>query len=232
MCLLCDCCQETTIVTCRVFFVIYIVVFITLVIALICYNFQRVKIPRRPGHSTVGQSKVAITICVSLWLVARILYFSMVFFDPMNMEFGRFACILEVVQNLPVFLMYVCFMVFHRFMLRVWCIMIYKDTPRRYFWVSVYFWVFTAIYFISQSLQTSVICIDYTLDSNGVWKDFFKYKGTVIISTMLSCHLAISYLVFPEFKKQITYSSVTWYAIFISAVFIGIMIYREYITIY
>ena len=128
--------------------------------------------------------------------------------------------------------MYISFMVFHRFLLRIWCIMIDKDTPKRYFWVSVYFWVFSTIYFVSQALQTSVICYDYKLDPGGAWSDFFKYKGTVIISTMLICHLVISCRVFPEFKRQmINYSSVTWYGIFVSAIFIGIMLYREYITI-
>ena len=129
-------------------------------------------------------------------------------------------------------MMYVCFMVFQRFLLRIWSVMISKNTPRRRFWIDVYFWVFTAIYFSSQVFNTTAICVDYTLANSGneIWSDIFTIKSVVIITTMLTCHLLISLIVLPEFKKRINYNTVTWYAIIVSIFFAGIMFYREYIV--
>ena len=148
---MCDCCLTTTITTCKIFFVIYIITFLTLVTAIVSYNYWRRKGTRGPTSSAAGQSKVAITACAALWLMTRILYFAVSFFSFQNrVRSAQFTvCTLEILQNLPVLLMYICFVVFHRFLLRIWTVMIGKDTPQRRRCIDVYFWVFTSIYTIS-----------------------------------------------------------------------------------
>ena len=82
---------------------------------------------------------------------------------------------------------------------------------------------------ISQAISTTAICVNYEVTLNDNWSYFFAIKSIVIISIVLICHTFISIIVLPVFYKQINYSSIIAFAIFLSLLFEVIMLYREYI---
>ena len=139
------------------------------------------------------------------------------------------VCVLTVLQNLPVLLMYVCLIVFHRFLLRIYKVMTERDQPKKLFYVEVYYWSMLAMLIISQAISTTAICVNYEVTLRYDWNKFFEIKSIIIISIVLLCHTVISIIVLPVFYKQINYSSIIAFAIFLSLLFEVIMIYREYI---
>ena len=138
-------------------------------------------------------------------------------------------CVLTVLQNLPVLLMYICLIVFHRFLLRIYKVMTERDQPKKLFYVEVYFWSMLAMLIISQAISTTAICVNYEVTLRDDWSSFFEIKSIIVISIVLLCHTVISIIVLPVFYKQINYSSIIAFAIFLSLLFEVIMIYREYI---
>ena len=125
--------------------------------------------------------------------------------------------------------MYVCLIVFHRFLLRIYKVMNEREQPKKLFYVEVYFWSMIAMLVISQAISTTSICINYKITLKDSWTYFFEIKSITIISIVLFFHTVISIKVLPVFYKQINYSSIIAFAIFLSLLFEVIMIYREYI---
>lgn len=125
--------------------------------------------------------------------------------------------------------MYICLIVFHRFLLRIYKVMIERDQPKKLFYIEVYFWSMLAMLIISQAISTTAICVNYEVTLRDDWSKFFEIKSIIIISIVLVCHTVISIIVLPVFYKQINYSSIIAFAIFLSLLFEVIMIYREYI---
>ena len=82
---------------------------------------------------------------------------------------------------------------------------------------------------ISQAISTTAVCVNYEVTLKDNWSYFFEIKSIVIISIVLICHTVISIIVLPVFYKQINYSSIIAFAIFLSLLFEVIMLYREYI---
>ena len=83
---------------------------------------------------------------------------------------------------------------------------------------------------ISQAISTTAICVNYEVTLIDNWSSFFEIKSIVIISIVLICHTVISIIVLPVFYKQINYSSIIAFAIFLCFLFEVIMLYREYIN--
>ena len=88
-----------------------------------------------------------------------------------------------------------------------------------------------AILMTSQAISTTAICVDYKVIFYDHWEKFFEVKSILIISIVLLCHTVISIIVLPVFYKQINYSSIIGFSIFLCLVFELIMIYREYINV-
>ena len=65
---------------------------------------------------------------------------------------------------------------------------------------------------------------------SGVAK-FFLIKSTTIIALMLLSNTAIAIIALPELKRNINYYSVTWFVIFMSAVWEVTLIMRLYIAL-
>ena len=70
-----------------------------------------------------------IIIAVILWIFSRIMYFSTAYFQRHGTQ--AFICELEILQNIPVFLMYFCFIVVQRVILKSYVVMEKKEIPKR-----------------------------------------------------------------------------------------------------
>ena len=158
------------------------------------------KLPRaRDRQNAASASRRAIVLCVTLWLLARISYFLIADLSlPLKKDT---ICALTVLQNLPVLLMYVCFMVFHRFLLRIYKIMVKRDTPGRLRCIDIYFWTMMTILLSSQIMSTTTLCVDYDAVLDNSWSEFFMIKSLFIITTVLIEHTIISIIVLPVFYK-------------------------------
>ena len=122
-------------------------------------------------------------------------------------------------------------MVFHRFLLRTYNMMIKRDTASRQRYLRIYFWLMSGIYFSSQALETGVVCSNYQIVlTDNFWDRCFRWKSIAIITTMLICNTVISIVVLPVLYKQINSKSVTWFAIFMCVIFECIIAFREYIV--
>ena len=69
-----------------------------------------------------SQSKRKILIAVMFWVCSRIVYFSTAYLDKKYTS--AFVCQLEILQNLPVFLMYFCFLVVQRVILNTYVVIL------------------------------------------------------------------------------------------------------------
>ena len=99
-----------------------------------------------------------------LWLVARIIYFSVVFFGSVALPDPQtFICFAEIVQNLPIVLMYLCVSIFHRFLLRMYIVMIKRDTKQLRFWINFYCYFMATMELVSEMGETTAICMNYKL---------------------------------------------------------------------
>ena len=107
--------------------------------------------------------------------------------------------------------------------------MVERDQPKKLFYIEVYFWSMIAMLMLSQAFSTTAICVNYKITLSDAWSGFFKLKSIIIISIVLICHTVISVIVLPVFYKQINYSSIIAFAIFLCFLFEVIMLYREYI---
>ena len=80
VCDLCDCCQDTTIKPCKIYLWIYIGVFLLLILSMAAYQKYKIRLNALSSKNRVSkkkfQSKLAIVVCVNLWIITRIMYFS------------------------------------------------------------------------------------------------------------------------------------------------------------
>ena len=178
-----------------------------------------------------ANSKGIIVMSMSVWLFARILYFSVSLFPIKPSE--TIICLLEVGQNLPVFCMYICMLVFQRFLLNMYTVMLKRERSARLRRVNVYFWVMASIYLCSQSIQTGLICADYSvmLDSSTAGRGNMIVIGSeCVIGISLVFNSAISIMVIPEMRRQAQFKLISWFTIFMCAAFEMNLLYRAWIV--
>jgi len=84
---------------------------------------------------------------VTLLICSRIVYFATAFLHKKNTR--EYICELEMLQNLPIFLMYFCFLVVHRVILNAHVVMMNQEVAKRKRRVSIYFWVMFSLYLVS-----------------------------------------------------------------------------------
>ena len=70
-----------------------------------------------------------IIVAVILWITSRIIYFTTAYFTVKPTK--AFICELEILQNIPVFLMYFCFIVVQRVILKSYVVMEKKEIAKR-----------------------------------------------------------------------------------------------------
>ena len=109
--------------------------------------------------------------------------------------------------------------------------MVKRDTPGRLRCIDIYFWTMMIILLSSQIMSTTTLCVDYDAELDNGWSEFFMIKSLFIITTVLIEHTIISIIVLPVFYKQINYSSIICFAIFLCFMFEIILIYRVFIII-
>ena len=170
MCAVCDCCIQSTILVCEIYLYIYIAVCLVFIALVLTYRYfsskmqqaksLKINVSQSPDSSLrkKTQSKSIIVVSVIIWNFSRILYFSIVYLNSYPTE--PFICSLELLQNLPVLMMYICFIVFHRFLLNLYMVMHQMDIKKRLRQVSVYFWTMALVYTVSQVISTSIVCAE------------------------------------------------------------------------
>ena len=109
--------------------------------------------------------------------------------------------------------------------------MVKRDTPGRLRCIDIYFWTMMIILLLSQIMSTTTICADYHVVTDNTWSEFFEIKSLAVIATVLISHTIISIIVLPVFYKQINYSSIICFAVFLCFMFEAILIYRVYLAI-
>ena len=145
---------------------------------------------------------------------------------------GALVCGLDILQNLPVLLMYVCIIVFHRFLLNTYAVIIKKKLQRRLCQVSCYFWSMGALYVASQLISTVLVCVkpDVLVLDDGWASQFLKYKSVVVIALSVCFNTAISVVVLPELHREVGFHKITVYALIMCLLFELIELFRIYIS--
>ena len=122
-------------------------------------------------------------------------------------------------------------MVFHRFLLRMYNTMVKRNDPKTSRYIIVYFWSLCTLYIGSQAFETAAVCYKWELVlQDSIWDEIFRIKALCIITIMFICNTFVSIKVLPILEKQINSASVTYFAIFMCAIFEVIILYREYIV--
>ena len=94
ICTLCDCCTPRSTAVCKVYFWIYIFVFLVLLTVGYVYKYYRKKL--NVEKQTVTEiSKRYIVYAVGIWMFTRIFYFGISYL-PIY-EYGSYICMLEIV---------------------------------------------------------------------------------------------------------------------------------------
>ena len=94
ICQLCDCCTNESVMVCKVYFVVYIIVFVALVTISCLYKYYRKKLNVNM-QSPTEISKRYIVFSVGIWMFSRFFYFGISFF-PMH-ETSGYICMLEFI---------------------------------------------------------------------------------------------------------------------------------------
>ena len=172
---------------------------------------------RKLGIKEGINSRFWIFFAIFGWLFCRLVYFA----PSLNLNneddfFRSNKCMVAFSQNLPVFLMYVCILVIHRFLLRVYN-EIRQKSNRRKKCNEIYIWVVFSVILLSQLTATGLTCFYNSMYTEETL--VYKVKSTVIITYISAQNLAICILVF----KTITYAKAEA-RIVRSTRFLGIMI--------
>ena len=81
----------------------------------------------------------------------RIVFFSISYIDFIYESPSWLAiCTLEILQNIPVILMYYCYSVFHAFLLRIYIILKRKDTAKNRRYINIYLIFWFVLLFLSE----------------------------------------------------------------------------------
>ena len=179
-----------------------------------------------------ANSKGIIVMSVLIWLIMRILYFSVSLYtiEPSKST----ICVLEVMQNLPIFCIYICILICHRFLLNMYAVIQKREQTRRLRRINVYFWVGAIFNFISIAFDTTVICANYNVitQEDGGLAQVLVIKSAFIVWISLFLNSVISIVVIPEIRKQAGFKLISWYIIIMCSAFEMILIFRAWIVVY
>ena len=124
--------------------------------------------------------------------------------------------------------MYFCFIVVHHTLLNSYVAMMRKDMKKRRKIVNFYFWSMALLLFVSLTLQTVLVCVDYSVLDSG-WNLIFMVKGETVIVIYLVFNTIIAWKVLPQLRTNLGCTTTIKEAIFMLVVFEIIMIYRIYV---
>jgi len=160
VCSVCDCCLSQTVQVCQIYLAIYIGILLAFLASIICYKrvHKELKLEKeakqRPERQDPPQKKSqqrgVISVYVLMWISFRIAFLSTSFFE-FEPSVGL-ICSLELLQDLPVLLMFFCILLFHRFLLNIYAVILKVDLKKRQRQASRYFWIMSAVYTAGQVL--------------------------------------------------------------------------------
>ena len=111
------------------------------------YYKNKLTLTKKTWNKASERSKRVLFWCILVWIGFRIAYFYIGYWNVK--PYASTICALEFLQNIPVALMYVCFVVFQMFLMRIYIILVKKDTTRNRLYIYIYLWSWIVILFFS-----------------------------------------------------------------------------------